>query len=180
MNITQENSQDFTRLVEYQQAHSRLFNKLTALEVEMNDSAQRAAEAGAASYVRMQEELSKLEEQIKELFARNPSWRGDAKSVKTPFGGVEQRTVTELVVENPSLTVTLIEARGQADRSFDAAKHLHVTKEPNLEALEGLPNDELAKLGVSRVMTERVTVKPAKVNVAKTVKAAKQPKQKAA
>lgn len=167
-------SQDFARFVELQQKHSEASNKLEALEVAINVGAQSAAMASALDYVVLQEQVAKLDADLKALFEVHPEWRGDKKSVATPYGTVEQRTATELRVENPAATVALIESFMPA-----AAKdYLHITKEPNLEALERFSNDELAKLGIKRVTTERVTVKPAKVNVAKAVKAAKQPKAK--
>ncbi len=168
-------SQDFARFVELQQKHTESSNKLAALEVAINVGAQSAAEASAADYVVLQETVTGLDTELKALFERHPEWRGDKKSVGTPFGSVEQRTATELQVANPAMTVALIEAMGAADPQFKAGDFLHVEKEPDLEALERLTNDELAKLGIKRVTTERVTVKPAKINVSKAVKAAKQP-----
>lgn len=166
-------SQDFARLTDLQQRHSKASNDLDALEVKMNELSQKSASVFATDYVVLQEELTSLDTKIKLLFEKNPEWRGPNKSVKTPFGEVSQRTVTELEVANPAVTVTLIEARAKEDPKFKAEDFLRVAKSPNLEALEGLSDDELAKLGVSRKKREQVTVKPAKVSVAKTVKAAK-------
>lgn len=166
-------TQDFARLTELQQRHTKTTNELEALEVKMNELAQRSASAFATDYVILQESAAKLDTEIKELFARHPEWRGDTKSVKTPFGEVQQRTVTELEVPNPAMTVALIEAQGKTDPSFKVVDFLRVEKSPNLEALEAMGDDALAKLGISRVKSERITVKPAKVSVAKTVKAAK-------
>jgi len=166
-------SQDFARFVELQQKHTQLSNQLEALEVKMNESANKAATAGAEDYVVIHEELSKLDTELKSLFERHPEWRGEKKSVGTPFGSVEQRTATELQVENPAQTVALIELTGKTKKGFDAESFLHISKEPNLEALEQLGDEALAEIGVKRVRTERITVKPAKVSVAKAVKAAK-------
>jgi hypothetical protein len=98
-------SQDFARLVELQQKHNKLTTDLDSLEVAMNISAQAAAENSAASYVVLQEDLAKTEEEIKRLFKSHPEWRGELKSVKTPFGLVQQHSVTELVIANPAATV---------------------------------------------------------------------------
>lgn len=165
-------TQDFALLAELQQQHTKAQTALESLEVKMNEQSQKSAGAFATDYVVLQESLSKLDAGIKALFARHPEWR-DGKSVKTPFGEVAQRTVTELEIANPAVTVTLIEARGQADPKFNSEDFLRRDVAPNVEALEGLTDDELAKLGVRRVKTEKITVKPAKVSVAKLVKAAK-------
>ncbi len=162
-------SQDFARLTDLQQRHSKASNDLDALEVKMNEQSQHSANVFATDYVVLQEAVSGLDAEIKALFERHPEWRGPNKSVKTPFGEVAQRTVTELEVANPAVTVTLIEQKF----AEAAEKYLHIEKSPNLEALEGMSDDELAKFGVSRKKREQVTVKPAKVSVAKAVKAAK-------
>ena len=166
-------SQDFARFVELQQQHTEMTNKLEALEVTINRSAQAAATASAEAYVVLQENLAKLDTELKVLFEKHPEWRGEKKSVGTPFGSVEQRKTTELEVANPAITVALIEAKAKTDQQFKAENFLHIFKEPNLEALEGMTDSELSELGIKRVTTERVTVKPAKVSVAKAVKAAK-------
>lgn len=172
MNINDKPT-DFARFVELQQDYTKAHTELQKLEVEINSGAQKAMESKAVDYVVLQEVLSGYDRELKSLFEKYPEWRGDKKSVSTPYGSVEQRTATELEVENPALTVALIKARGQTDKTFNPPDFLHVEEEPNLEALERLDADALGKLGVKRVSTERITVKPAKVNVAKAVKAAK-------
>lgn len=166
-------SQDFARLVDLQQKFNAASLALETLEVAINKSAQHCAAENAAAYCVHQEELATLDAAIKVLFANHPEWRGDAKSIKTPYGSVEQRKVTELEVPNPAMTVALIEGRGAQDKAFDVQAFLRIEKEPNIEALESLTDDELAKLGCRRVSTDRVTVKPAKINAAKAVKAAR-------
>lgn len=174
------NSQDFAKFVDLQQQYTATHNKLQELEVTINSASQRCVEGLAPEYVVLQEELSRLDADIKALFEKHPDWRGDKKSVVTPYGGVEQRSVVELEVPNPAMTVSLIKARGQSDKQFVAEDFLHIEEEPNIEALERLNDSDLAKLGVNRKKRESITVKPAKVNVAKAVKAAKKPAKEAA
>lgn len=169
--------QDYARFVDLQQQHSSVFNQIEQLEVNMNKASQEAMKLDTTDYVVLHETLNLLDGQIKALFARHPEWRpGDSKSVKSPFGSVEQRTAKELDAPNPAMTVSLIEARGATDPEFKAADYLHIDKKPNLEALERLNDDELAKLGVSRVSTEKVTVKPAKVKIDKKAGKTAEPK----
>jgi hypothetical protein len=165
-------TQDFARLTELQQRFNDTDTKLGALEVSMNEKSQAASKPFAADYVVLQELKVALDAEIKTLFEKHPEWR-DGKTVKTPFGEVAQRTVTELELPNPAMTVALIKAAALHDPSFKAADYLRVEEEPNIEALESLADDALAKLGVQRVKREQVTVKAAKVSVAKAVKAAK-------
>ena len=145
--------------------------------MDVNKANQETVNTRSADYVVLHEELEEIDTEIKALFEKHPEWRGETKSVKTPYGAVEQRTVTELEVPNPTMTVALIKARGKADPNFKSEAFLHIEEEPNLEALEGLSNDELSKLGVNRKQSERITVKAAKVNVAKAVKAASKKKE---
>lgn len=170
-------SQDFARLVELQQRHTASCNSLDELEALINKLSQAAVKMRSEEYVVLQESIAQDEAAINALFRAHPEWRGDQKSVKTPFGTVQQQTVTELEVPNPAATVTLIELEEKTDPSFKAAEHLHVEKRPNLEALEKYTTEKLAKFGVTRKSAERITVKPAKVNVSKAVKAAAKKKE---
>jgi hypothetical protein len=172
-------SQDFAKLVDLQRQFSDESLALENVETKMSVAALDAAKTWGENYVVHQERIAQLDAEIKALFAKHPEWR-EGKSVKTPFGEVAQRTVTELEIPNPAMTVALIEARGQKDAGFKSDTFLRVEKEPNVEALEGLSDDELAKLGVSRVKSERISVKAAKVSAAKVVKAAAKKAEKGA
>lgn len=164
----------FARFIELQENHTRLSQELAQLEVTINREAMAAASSNAEAYVVLQEEIGKLEIELKLLFERHPEWRGDHKSVTTPYGSVKQHTSKELDVPNDAMTVALIEGRATLEKGFKAEDFLHITKKPNLEALERLNDDELSKLGVNRLKKETITVKPAKVSVSKAVNAAKQ------
>lgn len=167
-----ENDQDFTRLVECLQQVSATTQKLAELEVRVNKASQAIAANSAVEYCVHQENLTKAEEQARQIFERHPEWRGEKKSVSTPFGSVESRKVTEIDIPNPALTVALIEARGLKDPQWKPDTFLHVEKEPDIEALERLGDADLVSLGCQRVERTSVTVKPAKVSVAKAAKAA--------
>lgn len=167
-------SQDFARLVELQQQHSETTHALEALENKMSLAALDAASENAEAYVINQEKLASLDDEIKALFEAHPEWReAGKKSVKTPFGSVEQRSATELVIPNPEATVILIEARAAKDKEINAANFIRVEKTPNVEALEAWSDDELSKVGITRKTSEKITVKAAKVKAAAVVKAAK-------
>jgi hypothetical protein len=176
--IDNPNAQDFAKFVDLQQQLNATHSRLQELEVTINRGAQKFAEMHSTEFVVLQEDFSRIDAALKAIFEKRPEWRGDKKSVTTPYGAVEQRTVVELEVPNPAMTVALIKARAQSDKEFVAADHLHIEEEPNLEALAKMDDAELAKLGVNRCKRESVNVKPAKMNVAKAVKAAKQPAAK--
>lgn len=167
-------SQDFARLVELQQEHTRSSTELERIETEMTKDSQAGAAKHTAEYVCHQERKAAVETEIKALFARNPQWLdAGEKTVKTPFGSVSSRTATSLEIPDEDATVALLELRAARDKDFDASLFIRTRKVPNVEALESLTDAELSKLGVTRTTTERVTVKPAKVDATKVVKAAK-------
>lgn len=171
-------TQDFARLVELQQEHTKSSTELERIQTQMTDDSQLGASKHTAEYVCHQERVSAVEAEIKQLFARNPQWLTDGeKTVKTPFGSVSSRRSTSLDIPDEEATVTLLELRAVRQTDFDAGLFIRIKKVPNYEALESLPDDELSKLGVTRVTTDRITVKPAKVDAAKVVRAAKKAKQ---
>lgn len=168
-------AQDFARLVDLQQQFSAATLELERIEGLMSRDALNAARAFGEDYIIWQERAAELEKQLNMLFTNHPEWRvGDAKSVKTPFGSVEQRKTSKLEVPNEKATVALIKQRALTDPRFaDQKMFLHVEESPNLEALEAFTDDVLAELGITRLRTEKITVKPAKVQAAKVAKAAK-------
>ena len=170
---TETQTQDFARLVELQELYTSTSNKIATLEASTNTFVNDTLKGQVPDFVVLQETLAKCDQEIRELFKRNPQWKGPNKSVKTPFGEVGERTTTEMDIPNPAMTVALIKGRGASDPAFKSSDFLHVEELPSKEALERLKDDELADLGVRRISTESITVKAAKVNMAKAVKAAK-------
>lgn len=167
-------SQDFARLIELQQEHTKSSTELERIQTVMTADSQAAAAAQTTDYVIHQERVAAMEREIRALFARNPQWLTDGeKTVKTPFGSVSSRSVASLEIPDAEATVVLLELRAVKDKDFDASLFIRTQKVPNVEALESLDDAELSKLGVTRTKTERVTVKAAKMDAAKVVKAAK-------
>jgi hypothetical protein len=103
-----------------------------------------------------------------ELICRaHPEWFAEKQSLKTPFGTVQFRDGTKLQVANEEMTIVLLEAAAKKDESLALA--IKTVKTINLEVLEKLDDDELARFRVKRVDTKGFTVKPAKVELGRAV-----------
>ena len=124
--------------------------------------ATRKAEFASTKAVR-----DEAEEKIKALARKHPEWL-DGKSIKTPFGVVQLRDSTSLDVPNPEATLLLIKASASMPGAqFTYEQLTRAVIEPNLEALEALSDEQLSKLGITRVKSQSVSVKRQKVDLGK-------------
>ena len=171
---TETHSQEYARLIDLQVLFTKTSDEIDQLDTRINDASNKLAAPLAPDYVVLTERKAQCDAEIQALLKKNPQWEGKNKSVKTPFGEVGRRTVTALEIPNPAMTVVLMTARGTTDPAFKPSDFLYVEESPAKEALERLSNEDLTKLGVTRTVTESITVKPAKINVSKVVNAAKQ------
>lgn len=165
---------DYTLFVELLQRFSSLSNDLALIEGDMTECQLKAATAAITEYAVLQEQVAQLEQRIAAIFAAHPEWREkDSKSIKTPFGSVSCKETKKLKVQNEAVTITLIKALAAAEpKSETWPALLRVTTELDKEALEKLSDEQLEQLGVTREVTEPITVKPFKADAAKAVKAA--------
>lgn len=141
-------------------------NRLAMLEAEMQEQFIDLMDDRRKEYTILQTAVSHSEQTIRDIATMNPQWFEDVKTVTTPYGAVQSRTTTALEVANEEVTIALLQQLGA-----DAAPFLRVKTELNLEALESLPDTELARIRVARVTTEKITAKPAKVNLGSAAKA---------
>lgn len=118
-------------------------------------------------YAKLQAAIATATEGIEFLATVNPQWFEKARTLKTPYGTVSFRRTSKLEVKNEELSIALLEQITE-----DAEPFITITKTLNLEALEKLDDEELARLKIRRVTTDSCTVKPAKVDLGKAVKAA--------
>lgn len=167
-------SQDFARIVELLQEFTATDTQLQRVDADINTAVQHGAQVYAADYVILQERRAAVEQEVKTIFARNPGWlvKGE-KTIKTPYGSISTRDVPSLKIHNEEATLALIDQRAKTDAKFDPSIYTRTVREVNKDTLATLPDDELSRLGVARITTEIVTVKPAKVDATKVVKAAK-------
>lgn len=154
-------------LVDAQAIHTEATNRMAKLEAALQDDYIDAIDGRRKEYTDLQDALTKSEATIKDIAMMHPEWFAEVKTVTTPYGSVSSRSGKKLEVANEAVSIALLEQLGP-----DAAPFLRITKELNLETLESLSDDELARVRIKRVTSESITVKPAKPNLGKAAKAA--------
>jgi phage host-nuclease inhibitor protein Gam len=154
-------------LVDAQAIHTEATNRMAKLEAELQDDYLDAIDGRRKEYTDLQDALAKSEQTIKDIATMHPEWFAEVKTVTTPYGSVQSRSGTKLEVANEEVTIALLQQLGP-----DAAPFLRTSVELNLEALESLPDEELARVRIKRVTGESLIVKPAKPNLGKAAKAA--------
>ncbi len=117
------------------------------------------------TYAKIQSTVSEAEAALEVIARRNQGWFADKKSVTTPYGSVKFKASSEIVVPNEEASVVLV-------RKAKRSELLRVTIELNREALQELPDEELAKFGIVRRAKENLTVDTEVIDLGKAVKAA--------
>lgn len=69
------------------------------------------------------------------------------------FGVVAMRVTRKIVIRNVKAVIAAIKALG-------LTQYLRVKEEPDKEALDGLSDQELAKIGVKRVVEDKLRIEP--------------------
>lgn len=171
MNVTQPDStKEFAHLVELQQMFATCESALDKIQLDCDTRLNSTLDAFKNEWAAAKIVRDQAESQIKSLIAAHPEWV-DGSSVKTPFGVIQIRPGTRIDVPNPEATLALIDAScAKAGFEWKPEQLTRVKREPNLETLEALSDEQLQKLGCARVKTQSITVKRAKVDLAKASK----------
>lgn len=156
---------DFTDMIALLSVLGEAERQLITLTADIQAGYLELVNAHRDAYAKLQQTVTESEAAIEVIARRNPSWFGDAKTVKTPYGSIKFTRSSELVVANEEVSIKLIEA-------FKRPELLRTTVELNREALAALPDVELAQLALSRKPKENLTVKTDVVDLGKAVKAA--------
>lgn len=159
---------EFQNVVDLMSVGSEAANRLATIEAEVNEGMQEIIDEFRADYAKAQGALARAEAAMEVACRAHPEWFGKAKSVKTPWGKVAFRSGTSLLVKDDEATVRLIEALHKPD----AEQYLRTVKLPNLEALEALPDEELRRVMVRRLVKDSFAFTPAKIDMGAAVAAA--------
>lgn len=162
--MTTQSDKDYTNLINCLSIHAEANARLGELENDLQQAFIDLVDARRADYATLQNTLSKSADAIEAAATLHPEWFAKAKSIKTPYGTVAFRSVTKLEVPNEEVSIVLLEQLGQ-----DGLPFLVTEKRLNLEALEKLDDQELARLRIRRVQTENFSIKPAKIDMGKAV-----------
>lgn len=182
--VAQPAHPDFLTVVELLEVLSQASLGLTEIEASANSELLALVAEFKADYARFQLAATEAETRLEELCRKHPEWFGVKKSITTPYGKVAFRESTKLVLASEEATVKLLLAeaeRSQAQRAVDgtselfvANRYLKTVQVPNLEALEGLADHELARFMVRREREDSFKATPAKVDFGKAVTEAAQ------
>lgn len=157
---------EFTNLVNLLAVHSEAANRMAVLDAELQGDWMATVDQHRREYATLQSKVSESQAAIEVMAARHPEWFESVRTVKTPYGDVSLRSSTKLEVPNEELTLALIGRRDDSELFTRTRTFL------NIEALESLEDHELKTLKISRVTTDKCTVKPMKVDLGKAVKLA--------
>lgn len=160
---------DFELLIQYQSALNEADNQLASIDAVVQPQVTAIVDQTRDRWAAAKSQRDEAEAQIRTIANRHPEWM-DGKQIKTPFGSIAFRTTIKLDVPNPDATVALI--RHHLDESFSKLA-IRTLEEPRLEVLETLDPAQLSKIGITRSEGTTITVKPAKVDMAKSTKSKK-------
>jgi hypothetical protein len=159
---------EFRNLTDLMDVGTAAANQLATIEAEVNESMQELIDEFRKDYAAAQSALAKAEAAMEIACRANPGWFAKAKSIKTPWGKVAFRSGASLLVKDEEATVRLIEAIHKPD----AEQYLRTVKLPNLEALEALPDEELKRVMVKRLVKDSFSFTPAKIDMGTAVASA--------
>jgi hypothetical protein len=168
---------EFEQFHEHFREFTAASNRCNKLDAQLNTNFEKLVEEKSPDWITNTAAARAAEIAATALLEEHPEWFGDKQSFKTPHGTAAKKKVTSLQIDNELITTRLImgtyapEAKSLQKLLGDAADFLHIEIKPNKEALEGLKDDDLAALGIKRVTTESITLKPLSVDLGKSVEA---------
>lgn len=171
MNVTNPNTtKDFGRLVELQQLFTEADASFDAIQLQCDRKLSALLDEQKEAWAAAKVVRDQAEAEIKLLVEKYPEWK-DGEAVKTPFGAVKFRSGSRIDIPNPEATVALVDAvYGKPDAPWRPEQLVRTIREPNVETLEALSDEELQKLGCRRVSTQSITVNRLKADLAKVSK----------
>jgi phage host-nuclease inhibitor protein Gam len=134
------------RLGEIEIARQEFEGRMT---LEINETRARYAE----NFERMAREQAGIEANIAGFVEENKAEFLKTRSRTLDFGTVAFRVVKKIVLRNTKAVVAAIRALGWV-------QYLRVKEEPDKEALNGLSDTELARIGVTRKIEDKLRIEP--------------------
>lgn len=101
----------------------------------------------------IQAEIKAIEENIELFCEANKQEFLDQRTKKMTFGSVGYRLAESLKVKNVKATIAAI-------KKLDLLSYLRVKEEPDKEALKGLDDSTLTKIGVERKRVDKISIEP--------------------
>lgn len=164
-----QNDKDYANLIDCMAVFSEATARMGELQNDLQQAWLDLVDARRKDYTQLQGTLTRAEEAIRCAAELHPEWFAKVRTLKTPYGTVAFRLTTKLEVPNEEVSIVLLEQLGQ-----DGLPFLITKKALNLEALEKLDDQELARLRLRRVTTDSCKVTASKVDLGKAVAAAQE------
>ena len=172
--MTEQNS-DYVNLVNLLSVFAEAKNRLGILENEAQGQFLDLVDETKDEYAKLQLTIADSQEAMEVIARNHPEWFVEQRQIKTPFGTVKMQRSTALEVKNEELSIALIKASEP-----EGTPLIRTKEELDLEELEKLSDEELKRFKVRRVHNENFSVKEAKMDLGKAVKASAKDKPKAA
>jgi hypothetical protein len=170
----------FEEVVKLMALASDATSRLMEMNAEVDAALLKLIDEHLPEYAKLQAALTQAESAM-EIHARtHPQWFASAKTIKTPYGSISFRSGTSLEIKDGEATIRLLRALeprlnqtlGAEKAPWIAEDYIRQTEEPNVEALEKLPEETLNLFMVKRVTKDNFAFKPATVDFGKAVKEA--------
>jgi hypothetical protein len=170
---TFKESPEFAQFISLLSLVSRVTNDLSKIATTANEKLFEILEKEQSNFALLQSTLTEAEQELKQIALKHPEWFGTKKSITTPFGSVSTRPSSKLVpMDSEDASIALIEREAEINKEFKPEDFLHFKKSLNLEALEKKDDKELIRFRIKREKKENFSIKPAKVEVGKSVQQA--------
>lgn len=155
---------DFEEVIKLLAVFSAASNTLRQIEADANGELLEMIDEFKKDYAAAQEAATKAESALETICRAHPEWFQTARSIKTPYGKVQFHRGTKLDIANAEATCRLLRATLGDEQ---AKPYIRSVEEPDKEALEVLPDDQLARVMVKRVVDDSFSATAAKVDFGK-------------
>jgi phage host-nuclease inhibitor protein Gam len=165
---------DYKNLLDLLAIVTECENRLGSIDADIQSEYLELVDAVKEDYIALQSKKAEAEQAVEILAKRNPQWFEDEKTIKSPFGQVRSTATSAISVPSLEAALRLVKLAGRE------AEFIRTREELDLNALDRLKDEELALFGLVRQRAESLTIKPARVDLGKTLKAAEKAAKKKA
>lgn len=131
----------------------RLKVRINAAEAKMNERINAAKERAEHTITPLQEKYGEIEARVEGFVLAHKQEFAKRRTKKLFYGDISSRVTEKIVVPLKDACVLALKALG-------LVSCIRVVEEPNKEAMKGLDDNTLTKVGAARVNEDSITIKP--------------------